>query len=1104
MEGSPRSRPYRRFVGSSSTMNRTSFAQVTPFLRSLFRPSHFSLMLLLMILADASPNIARCGPSDIGKGPIGWDSYRRLDLFPQLRSGTQTRDFSSTDPAQANGDFNHPLRVTSDGQYVIAEANGPGEIVSIWSTINGGDVTNDGLITIELDGNVVLSTNYQALVSGALGAPWVWPLVGNLYDTSGGAQIKVPMPYTQSMRVTVQGNPDYFHVVYRQFDDATGVTTFDPSDKALDVIAKLRAFGLRDPKPALPGTATVSAEINIPSNSQSQPLQISGPGEITELRLQLPQVQHAAYVADDGRAFGSNGSSQFTLAIDPANTSVRLTRRYDPSIGDQKANVYIDGTLAGQWSAGAPVPAGAWADETIVIPRSLTAGKNQITISNQFVSSDLDFNEFRYDVSCLVNGEWTRSDTVDVGPNHPGEESAHSYVISAQTWQGFRTFSYPVDAQTAANSLAVLSGARLLISFDGQITVDAPIGEFFGSGLGKYDVRTLMFSIDNSSSEGWYTAWWPMPFAENAVIKIVNGSGVPIQGGKIEVRHVLEPAIASHLAPKSDTGYFHATHNQTETVSGQDYIFLDTPGRGVFYGVVHTMRGENGDQRGYLEGNERVYNDNLLSPAWNGTGTEDFYESGWYFRGGAPYSMPLTGNSAYNPGTDGFANDTTGAYRLFPAEAISFGQRLRFTIQHGPVDDVSANYSSVAFWYGQPTYSLEVTDSLNTTDPTSRQSHGYAVSGDGTSSLSSGFPGEFSYIPVMLGLDTASTAINFRMSVDPANNGVRLTRISDQNQSYQTANVYVNGAYAGQWMEPWTNPDSRWLDDVFEIPGNLTRGKSAINVQIVPLVGLTSTTNQPLWTASNYQVVSEVAAFTTGQAPGPIANLTATGGQLNSITLSWAPDPAKVGVATYQIYGSSTDLSVPVSPANLVGESPVPGFEHDGLGLQQQWYYRVRAVGTNGQVGPISGVVTARTGNKLKIEGESLVATATGTAPVVIQGNCCGVIWSGNAQLWFQASKVGDNMVLTINVPTAGTYDLSAVMTKARDYGIVSLAVDGAQLGQPFDGYNFPNVTVATVDYGSVPLSAGAHQLTCTLVGKNTSSINYLVGIDYLLLTKTN
>src|SRR5258708_9684731 len=55
-------------------------------------------------------------------------------------------------------------------------------------------------------------------------------------------------------------------------------------------------------------------------------------------------------------------------------------------------------------------------------------------------------------------------------------------------------------------------------------------------------------------------------------------------------------------------------------------------------------------------------------------------------------------------------------YRLFPAEVISFGQRLRFTIQHGPTDDEPANYSPAAFWYDQPTYSLRVTDALNTTD----------------------------------------------------------------------------------------------------------------------------------------------------------------------------------------------------------------------------------------------------------------------------------------------------------------------------------------------------------------------------------------------------
>jgi hypothetical protein len=305
-------------------------------------------------------------------------------------------------------------------------------------------------------------------------------------------------------------------------------------------------------------------------------------------------------------------------------------------------------------------------------------------------------------------------------------------------------------------------------------------------------------------------------------------------------------------------------------------------------------------------------------------------------------------------------------------------------------------------------------------------------------------------------------------------------------------------------VKPWSNPDSRWLNDSFEVPGNLTRGQSAIKVRLVPLVGLTSTTNTPFWTASNYQVLSAVPAYTSTQAPGPITNLAATGAVTNSVTLSWEPDSAKVGVADYQVYGS-TDPSVPVGPATLAGQTPVPGFQHTGLGLEEQWYYRVRAVATNGQLGPISNVVSAKTGNELKIEGESLVATATGTAPVVVQGNCCGIIWSGNAQLWFLGAKTGDNFVLTINIPTAGTYDLSAAMTKARDYGIVSLAIDGTQLGQPFDGYNFPDVTVDNnVQFGSVQLSAGAHQFTFTVIGKNTSSSNYLAGIDYLQMLKTN
>jgi hypothetical protein len=67
----------------------------------------------------------------------------------------------------------------------------------------------------------------------------------------------------------------------------------------------------------------------------------------------------------------------------------------------------------------------------------------------------------------------------------------------------------------------------------------------------------------------------------------------------------------------------------------------------------------------------------------------------------------------------------------------------------------------------------------------------------------------------------------------------------------------------------------------------------------------------------------------------------------------------------------------------------------------------------------------------------------------------------------------------------------------APDYGIVALSVNGTNVGQPFDGYNSTGVTVnPSVDFGQVPLAAGANQLTFTVTRKNSASSSYLVGID--------
>jgi hypothetical protein len=788
----------------------------------------------------------------VDKGPVGWDIYRRWDLMAAMRPGSQARQFSSFDRTGGNDDGfegTYSCLRASEAGCVLAERSGPGQIESMWFTRDFGSMVSTGRITVELDGRTVLDAPLQDVVDGKLGAPFVWPLVGNGDDTAGGSVIKVPMPYRESMRVTTQANPLFYHVAYREFADADGVSTFDPRDPAQDVIDRLRAYGLRDPK--LPREVSVAQSAATVAGAWS--VVLSGSGWINQLRVRIPQVVQSPRVGDDGRAFGAGGSSSFRVAVDPYNEGVRITRRFDPQIGQQKARLLVDGQQVGTWDSGPAQPVGRWATQAIEVPAALTAGRTSLAVRNEFISSSLDVNEFRYDVHSRVAGDWRRSDVVDVGPGHPGDEQAHEYSIIAQNWQGYRVFRYPVDPAELGRSDAVLTGVRLRITFDGQTTVDAPLGEFFGCGLGEYDTRTLMSSMD-IAPDGWYTSWWPMPFADSATVSLVNGSGVPIDDGTVEVGFGHDSSVAAAL-DSGAIGYFHATSHAAHTVDGQDWTFLEATGQGVCYGVTHTMHGDipSGNRRAYLEGDERVYVDGSRSPTMHGTGTEDFYESGWYFRDGTTYSMPLAGNPGYELDTDGCRYDCTGAYRLMIGEAVSFSSSLRFDIEHGPVSDAPATYSSTAYWYGLTGPLLAETDRVDVADDANRAAHGYLASGETRDSLRSTFEGRDDGVAVDHGVAAATGAVSFTVATTPSNAGVRLLRMSDQRLAYQRAAVFVDGAPAGEWLQALGNPHSRWLEDTFELPAALTEGKASLAIRIVPAQG------SPPWSAAQYRVLSRSA-----------------------------------------------------------------------------------------------------------------------------------------------------------------------------------------------------------------------------------------------------
>lgn len=668
----------------------------------------------------------------------GWQAYRNFDLY-KFRPDDITRQFSSYDRTNANDDgfegtYSCLYNTTSTpSRCVIAEASGPGEISDMWFTYSNDSVVGAGNILIELDGKEVLAGELQSIVNGDMGDPFTWPFVGNTNDTSGGNVIKVPMPYKNTMRVSMSTNPHFYHVVYRSFPGDVEVETFDPKDKAEDVLETVRAFGVRDPKERSKvklgwhwgwrrwngrggwggwGHGWHGGHEEEMSASGKDMVTVQGSGIIDELEVRVPDIQGAVPVQDDGRAFGKEGSSRFSMAIDRQSTQCRITRRLDQSVEHQNADLWINGRKAGTWAdSGATINA-TWLDQYIDLPPTICRGKAELQVENKFVSSDFDFNEFYYAMHCKTGRDWTLTDLFNVGPANVHDEAAHNYRISGQTWQGWRAYKYEGErAEKSDSSVDLLNDMMLKMEFDGRQTVEVPVGSFFGTALDKNQGRSLLLSVDTFVENGAFRSWFPMPFAHSVKISLVGAGN---SDTSISVKWHNDDSLQKD---KNSWGYFSTQHRRAETVTGQLWDFLSTTGPGVAYGVTHAIRGSiipPDNPLGFLEGDFKVWLNRTTPGSFDsatqlGTGTEDFYESGWYFaQTGSgydtttvPYAMPLTGLTGVEIQEGRCVGSCLSPMRLFMGDSIAFGEEgISMNIEHGFDDNnVNADYETTAFYY---------------------------------------------------------------------------------------------------------------------------------------------------------------------------------------------------------------------------------------------------------------------------------------------------------------------------------------------------------------------------------------------------------------------
>jgi Protein of unknown function (DUF2961) len=228
-------------------------------------------------------------------------------------------------------------------------------------------------------------------------------------------------------------------------------------------------------------------------------------------------------------------------------------------------------------------------------------------------------------------------------------------------------------------------------------SVEAPVGDFFGLGLGDYfPYQSVPLAV---GSEKALNCFFPMPFQKHARITLTNEgeSGADAVYWNIDYRAYRAPLPA-------DTLYFHAQYrqatpnrafpqNQTNLEGTDNYVWMETVGRGNFVGVTMSVI-ENADGW-WGEGDDMFFIDGERMPSINGTGTEDYFLGAWDF-GGKPFSYALFGAPVVGPERQG---SRWSVYRFHLDSPITFTKSLRATIEHGTANNRGDNYYSVAYWY---------------------------------------------------------------------------------------------------------------------------------------------------------------------------------------------------------------------------------------------------------------------------------------------------------------------------------------------------------------------------------------------------------------------
>jgi len=404
-------------------------------------------------------------------------------------------------------------------------------------------------------------------------------------------------------------------------------------------------------------------------------------------------------------------------------------------------------------------------------------------------------------------------------------------IVELLNWNGpgvIRSFTLKTDCRDGD----ILDNIWVIVDY-GNIeknAIEVPITVFFGGYVGAPSTNAQGMPAGYVNHE--FYSFFPLPFWEGCTISVKNRSEYSCEFTYRIRYNNTNPYL------KENAGKFYIQYNDNVEVKAgnPDFVHLGKNGSGTIVGTTANLAGS-------IEGNFRIYIDDSKTPAIETTGGEDYFCHAFGIDVGL--CTPFHGG----------LYDKIG-YRFHIIDYIPFLNSIRLTQDHGHEfqHDRDGIFRSAVFYYWNSVSKISLTDELDIGNKQEEKKHDHTIlSGESRLQEEIGrYEGDFEEMFTDQGYWFDGT-VAFTANISPENNGVRIRRRINQWAYHQEVAVYADDNMAGIWFEQGSNyfllkePDPEnfpdyipdweemkaiFRDTEFEIPRNLTEGKSKIRVKL--------------------------------------------------------------------------------------------------------------------------------------------------------------------------------------------------------------------------------------------------------------------------------